>query len=134
MTTPVMKKQTKLHNYGVKVSPALLEGLRSDALRAVHAIAQRQRSASGAASGKGGDSRGRADLMFKENLPMTPDDRGSVTFVDMVLVLLEGQFPWLATDLRDAVSGTDTVDQVIKLRALLLRQPTARRRPRSARA
>jgi hypothetical protein len=72
--------------------------------------------------------------MFKENLPMTPDDRGSVTFVDMVLVLLEGQFPWLATDSRDAVSGTDTVDQLIKLRALLLRQPTARRRPRSARA
>jgi PRTRC genetic system protein E len=40
------------------------------------------------------------------------DDRGSVTFVDMVLVLLEDQFPWLATDSRDAVSGADTVDQL----------------------
>jgi hypothetical protein len=64
-----MKKQTKPHNCGVVVSPALLEGLRSDACGAVHAIAQRQRSASGAASGKGGDSRGTANLMFKENLP-----------------------------------------------------------------
>jgi hypothetical protein len=45
MTTPVMKKQTKPHNCGVVVSPAPLEGLRSDALRAVHAIEQRQRSA-----------------------------------------------------------------------------------------
>jgi hypothetical protein len=72
--------------------------------------------------------------MFKENLSMTPDDRGSVTFVDMVLVLLEDQFPWLATDSRDAVSGADTVDQLIKLRALLLRQPTVRERSRSASA
>jgi hypothetical protein len=57
---------------------------------------------------------------------MTHDDNGSgpVTFVDMVLVLLEDQFPWLATDSRDAVSGADTVDQLIKMRALLLRQPT----------
>jgi hypothetical protein len=45
---------------------------------------------------------------------MTPDDRGSVTFVDMVLVLPEDQFPWLATDSRDAVSGVDTVDQLIQ--------------------
>jgi hypothetical protein len=31
---------------------------------------------------------------------MTHDhnDSGPVTFVDMVLVLLEDQFPWLATD------------------------------------
>jgi ribosomal protein L12E/L44/L45/RPP1/RPP2 len=84
--------------------------------------------ASGAAAGKGGDSRGTADLMFKENLPMTPDDRGSVTFVDMVLVLLEDQFPWLTTGSHDAVSGADTVDQLIKLHASLLRQPTARGR------
>jgi hypothetical protein len=52
--------------------------------------------------------------MFKENFPMTPDDRGPVTFVDMVLVLLEDQFPWLATDSHDAISGADTVDQLIK--------------------
>ena len=44
---------------------------------------------------------------------MTPNDRGSVTFVDMVLVLLEDQYPWLATDSRDAVSGADTVDQLV---------------------
>jgi len=58
---------------------------------------------------------------------MTHDDNdsGPVTFVDMVLVLLEDQFPWLATDSRDAVSGADTVDQLIKLRVSLLRQPTA---------
>jgi hypothetical protein len=59
---------------------------------------------------------------------MTPDDRGSVTFVDMVLVLLEDQFPWLTTGSHDAVSGADTVDQLIKLHASLLRQPTARGR------
>ena len=59
---------------------------------------------------------------------MTPDDRGSVTFVDMVLVLLEDQFPWLTTDSRDAVSGADTVDQLIKLHASLMRQPIARGR------
>jgi hypothetical protein len=66
--------------------------------------------------------------MFKENFPMTPNDRGSITFVDMVLILLEDQFPWLATDSHHAISGADTVDQLIKLRALLLRQPTARGR------
>jgi hypothetical protein len=59
---------------------------------------------------------------------MTADDRGSVTFVDMVLVLLEDQFPWLATNSCDAISGADTVDQLIKLHASLLRQPTARGR------
>jgi len=63
--------------------------------------------------------------MFKENFPMTPEDRGPVTFVDMVLVLLEDQFPWLATDSQDGVSGAATVDQLIKLHASLLRQPTA---------
>lgn len=57
---------------------------------------------------------------------MTPDDRGPVTFVDMVLVLLEDQFPWLATDSQSAVSGVETVDQLIKLHGLLLQQPTAR--------
>jgi hypothetical protein len=61
------------------------------------------------------------------------NDRGPVTFVDMVLVLLEDQFPWLATESQDAVSGADTVDQLIKLRALLLRQPTVRGRSHSAR-
>jgi hypothetical protein len=66
--------------------------------------------------------------MFKENFPMTPDDRGPVIFVDMVLVLLEDQFPWLATDSHDAISGADTVDQLIKLHVSLLRQPTARGR------
>ena len=60
-------------------------------------------------------------------ISMTHDDNdsGPVTFVDMVLVLLEDQFPWLATDSRDAVSGADTVDQLIKLHSSLLRQPTA---------
>jgi hypothetical protein len=59
---------------------------------------------------------------------MTHDDndRGPVTFVDMVLVLLENQFPWLATRSQDAISGADTIDQLIKLHASLLQQPTAR--------
>ena len=59
---------------------------------------------------------------------MTRDDIGPVSFVDMVVVLLENQFPWLATHSQDAISGADTIDQLIKLRALLLRQPTARGR------
>jgi hypothetical protein len=48
---------------------------------------------------------------------MTHDDSGPVTFVDMVLVLLENQFPWLATQSQDAISGADTIDQLIKLHA-----------------
>jgi hypothetical protein len=64
--------------------------------------------------------------MFKENFPMTTDDRSFVTFVDMVLVLLEDQFPWLVTDSQDPISRADTVDQLITLHASLLRQPTAR--------
>jgi hypothetical protein len=57
---------------------------------------------------------------------MTPDDLGPITFVDMVLALLENQFPWLATDSQTPVSGADTVDQLTELHALLLQQPTAR--------
>jgi hypothetical protein len=58
---------------------------------------------------------------------MTHDDNdsGPVTFVDMVLVLLENQFPWLATESQDAISGVATIDQLIKLHASLLQQPTA---------
>jgi hypothetical protein len=61
---------------------------------------------------------------------MTHDDNdnGPVTFVDMVLVLLENQFPWLATRSQDAISGADTIDQLSKLYASLLRQPTAQKR------
>jgi hypothetical protein len=60
--------------------------------------------------------------MFLKEIPMTRDI-GPVTFVDMVLVL-----PWLATKPQNSISGADTIDQLIKLRALLLRQPTARGR------
>jgi hypothetical protein len=45
-----------------------------------------------------------------KEIPMTHDDSGPVTFVDMVLVLLENQFPWLATHSQDAISGADTID------------------------
>jgi hypothetical protein len=58
--------------------------------------------------------------MFKENFPMTPDDRGPVTFVDMVLVLLEDQFPWLATDSHDAHQWSGhcrSIDQTARLAA-----------------
>jgi hypothetical protein len=59
---------------------------------------------------------------------MTRDDNdsGPITFVDMVLVLLENQFPWLATKPQDSISGADTIDQLTKLHESLLRQPTAR--------
>ena len=59
---------------------------------------------------------------------MTRDDIGPVSFVDMVLALLENQFPWLATRSQDAISGADTIDHLIKLHASLLQQPTARAR------
>jgi hypothetical protein len=49
-----------------------------------------------------------------KEIPMTHDDSGPVTFVDMVLVLLANQFPWLATHSQDAISGADTIDQLIK--------------------
>ena len=70
------------------------------------------------------------DPQVPNEISMTHDDNdsGPVTFVDMVLALLEDQFPWLATDSRDAVSGADTVDQLIKLHASLLGQPTAQGR------
>jgi hypothetical protein len=63
--------------------------------------------------------------MFLKEIPMTRDDIGPVSFVDMVLVLLENQFPWLATRSQDAISGADTIDQLIKLHASLL--PAAHR-------
>jgi hypothetical protein len=65
-------------------------------------------------------------LHVLKEISMTHDDSGPVTFVDMVLVLLENQFPWLATQSQDAVSGADTIDHLIKLHASLLQQPTAR--------
>jgi hypothetical protein len=66
--------------------------------------------------------------MFLWEVSMTHNDNdsGPVTLVDMVLVLLENQFPWLATRSQDAISGADTVDQLSKLYASLLQQPTAR--------
>jgi hypothetical protein len=64
--------------------------------------------------------------MLLKEIPMTRDDIGPVSFVDMVLVLLENQFPWLATRSKDAISGPDTIDQLVKLHASLLQQPTAR--------
>jgi hypothetical protein len=74
-------------------------------------------------------------FLWEISMTHNDNDSGPVTFVDMVLALLEDQFPWLATDSRDAVNGGATVDQLIKLRALLLRQPTARgRHSPSARA
>jgi hypothetical protein len=66
--------------------------------------------------------------MLLKDISMThiDNDTGPVTFVDMVLVLLANQFPWLATQSQDAISGADTIDQLIKLHASLFQQPTAR--------
>jgi hypothetical protein len=50
-----------------------------------------------------------------KEIRMTHDDSGPVTFVDMVLVLLENQFPWLAAKPQNSISGADTIDQLIKL-------------------
>jgi hypothetical protein len=56
---------------------------------------------------------------------MTDEESNPVSFVDMVLVLLEDRFPWLGNQSEAAVNGADTVDALIDLHASLLRQPTA---------
>jgi hypothetical protein len=61
-------------------------------------------------------------------MTLADNDGSPMTFADMVRVLLENRFPWLAAQPQNAISGTDTIDQLIKLHASLLQQPTARAR------
>jgi hypothetical protein len=44
------------------------------------------------------------------------------TFVEMVLVLLEGRFPWLASTEEEQVSGADTIDELSNLHQTLIQQ------------
>ena len=57
---------------------------------------------------------------------MANTDSQSQTFVEMVLALLEDRFPWLGTD--EAVSGSETVDQLNDLHSTLRRARTVARR------
>ena len=57
---------------------------------------------------------------------MANTDSQSQTFVEMVLALLEDRFPWLGTD--QAVSGSETVDQLNDLHSTLRRARTVARR------
>jgi hypothetical protein len=59
---------------------------------------------------------------------MGNEELNPVSFVDMVLILLESRFPWLGNPSEEAVSGADTVEALVELHASLLRQPTARDR------
>lgn len=63
---------------------------------------------------------------------MRNEELKPVSFVDMVLILLESRFPWLGNPSKAAVSGADTVDALIELHASLLRQPTAHGRSSSS--
>jgi hypothetical protein len=57
---------------------------------------------------------------------MANTDSRPQTFVEMVLALLEDHFPWLGTD--QAVSGSETVDQLNDLHSTLRRARTVARR------
>ena len=57
---------------------------------------------------------------------MANTDSQSQTFVEMVLALLEDRFLWLGTD--QAVSGSETVDQLNDLHSTLRRARTVARR------
>jgi hypothetical protein len=56
---------------------------------------------------------------------MTNVESSPVSFVDMVLILLEDRFPWLGNPSEAAVNEADAVDALIELYVSLLRQPTA---------
>lgn len=56
---------------------------------------------------------------------MENEELKPVSFVDMVLILLESRFPWLGNPSEEAVSGADTVEALVELHSSLLHQPTA---------
>jgi hypothetical protein len=62
---------------------------------------------------------------------MTNVESNTVSFIDMVLILLEDRFPWLGNPSAE-VSGADTVATLIELHASLLCQPTAHDRHSSS--
>ena len=50
------------------------------------------------------------------------------TFVERVLTLLEGRFPWLGSGLDEPVGGADTVDELADLYKSLIEQREKARR------
>ena len=59
---------------------------------------------------------------------MTKENRPPRTFVELVLKLLEGRFPWLGKTTDEQISGADTVNQLTDLhRELKIRRRTNRR-------
>jgi hypothetical protein len=57
---------------------------------------------------------------------MPNESRDPRTFTNMVLVLLEDRFPWLAHGGSVPVSGADTIDELSQLHHALLEQSAAR--------
>ncbi|HEY0308133.1 MAG TPA: hypothetical protein VGB94_08230 [Acidobacteriaceae bacterium] len=53
---------------------------------------------------------------------MTQEQSQPQTFVEMVLVLLEDRFPWLASAEAEHVSGADTIDELSSLHQTLIRK------------
>jgi hypothetical protein len=53
---------------------------------------------------------------------MPSESRDPRTFTNMVLVLLEDRFPWLAHGSSVPVSGADTMDELSQLHHALLEQ------------
>ncbi len=53
---------------------------------------------------------------------MENEEQRPQTFVERVLALLEGHFPWLGSIQDEPVSGADTVNEVVDLYQSLLRE------------
>jgi len=64
---------------------------------------------------------------------VTKENRPPRTFVELVLQLLEGRFPWLGKTTDEQISGADTVDQLTDLyRELKSRRRTSQRNDRKS--
>lgn len=59
---------------------------------------------------------------------MGAEEQRSQTFVEWVLVLLEGRFPWLGSGQDEPVSGADTVEELADLYKSLIEQRNNPRR------
>ncbi len=59
---------------------------------------------------------------------MRAEDESSQTFVERVLALLEGRFPWLGSGQDEPVGGADTVDELADLYKSLIEQRDKARR------
>ena len=59
---------------------------------------------------------------------MGAENERSQTFVEWVLALLEGRFPWLGSGQDEPVGGADTVDELAELHKSLTEQREKARR------